>query len=70
MGPISKAVVGNLRPADRTWPESNSCAACLVPKGKEVIWMNNMCILARVMSAARGGKKVTHRWSKEFWLKS
>ena len=55
---------------DRTWSASNSCAARQVPRGKEIIWMNNVRTLARVMSAARdknynvyaarGGKNVAH----------
>ena len=60
--------MGNLRPA------SNSYVARQAPRGKEIIWMNIMRTLARVMCAARDknhnvfaarcGKTVAHHWIK------
>ena len=64
-------------PVDRTWPASNSCVARQAPKGKEIILMNIMRILARVacaacyknhnVFAACCGKKVAHHCSKTFF---
>ena len=60
--------VGNLRPADRMRPGSNSCAARRAPRGRKIIWMHIIKVVGAARDkthksfSARDGKKVAHHW--------